>query len=351
MLLGLAITGCSSAADQSAEDSRGIGSVWVANAAGDSLTVIDATTDEVITTLTGLEGPHNVQVGDDGETVYAVSGGFRMVVAIDAASYSVKATALTGPAPAHVIEMNGKIYVTNSGDGTVSVYRAGDLRPAGKITVGGMPHGLRPSADGSIIVVANTMAGELDIIDPATDTVLESVPVGANPAQVAVTADGRYAYAGITGPPAVAKIDLNDRTVVATAPVPSDPIQLYLTPDGGTVVSANQGTREAPGNTASMIDTATMTVGDNAITGAGPHGVVIDTAGTRSWVTNTYEDSVSVIDLSTSSVTATITVGSEPNGVSYSQRLPAGAPSPTVTLDVPEPDHRSEDAPDGHHGH
>ena len=33
-----------------------------------------------------------------------------------------------------------------------------------------MPHGLRPAAGGSVIVVANTMDGALDLINPTTDT-------------------------------------------------------------------------------------------------------------------------------------------------------------------------------------
>ncbi len=238
----------------------------------------------MITTLGGIEAPHNVQVGRDGQTVYAVSGSNTMV-AIDAVTYGVRAIAPTGGGPAHVIETNDKIYVTNSADGTVAVYRAGELQPIGQITVGGMPHGLRPSADGSIVVIANTMEAALDVIDPATDTVLGSVPVGANPAQVAVTADGRFAYAPITDPSAVVKVDLDAYTVVAAAPVPSDPVQVYLTPDEATVISADQGTRDEPGSTASSIDTATMTVRSTATTGSGPHGVVVDTAGTRAWAT------------------------------------------------------------------
>lgn len=361
LLLTLAVGGCSSAADGPANEPprsapNAAGSIWVADEAGDSLTVIDAATDKVVTTLTGIEAPHNVQVGHDGATVYAVSGADNVVLAIDAATYNVTATAPTGPAPAHVIEATGiagndKVYVTNSGDGTVSVYRAPELQPARRITVGGMPHGLRAADDGSVIAVANTMAGALDVIDPATDTVLGSVPVGAKPAQVAVTADGRYAYAGTTGPSAVVKVDLDARTVVATAPVPSDPVQLYLTPDEGTVISANQGTREAPGDTASLIDTAAMTVRSTATTGSGPHGVVVDTAGTRAWVTNTFDDTVSVIDLSTASVLATTATGAGPNGVSYSQRPPPGDASPTVTLDIPAPAAGGAENQPDHHGH
>ena len=224
------------------------GSIWVANEGGDSLTVLDAASNAVTTTLTGLKHPHNVQVSPDGATVYAVSHSDNIVVAIDPATYTVAAVAATGPAPAHVIDApNGKVYVTNTADGTVSVYQAPGLQPVGRIQLGDMPHGLRAAAGGSVIVVANTMAGALDLIDPATDQSTGAIPVGPGPAQVAVTADGRYAYAGITNPPAVVKVDLAARKVVGTARVSDSPVQLYLTPDESTVLSADQGTAQHPG--------------------------------------------------------------------------------------------------------
>ena len=183
----------------------------------------------------------------------------------------------TGPAPAHVIDApNRKVYVTNTADGTVSVYQAPGLQPVGRIQLGDMPHGLRAAAGGSVIVVANTMAGALDLIDPATDQSTGTIPVGPGPAQVAVTADGRYAYAGITSPPAVVKVDLAARKVVGTARVSDSPVQLYLTPDETNVVSADQGTAEHPGNTMAVIDTNAMTTRGTVPTGSGPHGVVID---------------------------------------------------------------------------
>ena len=54
-------------------------------------------------------------------------------------------------------------------------------------------------------------------------------------------------------------------------------------------------------------------------------------------MTNTFADTVSVIDLNNLSAPATIAVGKEPNGISFSPRPPAAAPAATVTLDIPDP--------------
>lgn len=357
------LTACSPGANGPADDGRtattagpsgpGPGSLWVADEGGDSLTVVDTATNTVVATVTGIQQPHNVQVGRDGTTVYAVSGGTDTVVAIDPARYAVNAVAPTGAGPAHVIEApNGKVYVSDSEDGTVSVFQGPGLTPVGRIELGGMPHGLRPAAGGSVIVVANTMDDKLDLIDPATDRSTGAIDVGKAPVQVAVTADGRYAYTGIAEPPSVVKVDLVSRTVLSSAAVPTMPVQLYLTPDEKTVLSANQGTSDKPGSTVSVIDTSAMTVRGLVDTGPGPHGVVIDDTGSRAWVTNTFGDTVSAIDVDNRSTVATIGVGKSPNGISYSPRPPAAPAGPTVTLDMPAPPSPRPDAGSGGgHGH
>nr|WP_207307459.1 hypothetical protein [Kocuria rosea] len=315
------------------------GTVWVANEEGDSLTVLDAATNEVVTTLTGVESPHNVQAGADGSVGYAVSGHDNTTIAVDAESYQVAAVAPSGPAPAHVIDAadGTKVYTTNAGDGTVSVYRAPGLDPVATIDLGGMPHGLRPAADGSVIAVANTEAGSVDLIDPGTDTKTASVPVQGGPVQVAVDADGTYAYASIAEPASVVKIDLAAREVVGTVEVSASPVQVYLSPDGRTLLSADQGTEAEPGNTLSVIDPIGMTARGSVRTGSGPHGLVIDTTGTRAWVTNTYDDTVSVVDLESLSVLATVPVGDLPNGISFSSRPPGDVEEPSIRLEIPEP--------------
>lgn len=312
------------------------GAVWVADEGADSLSVIDAATSAVTATMTDIKGPHNVQVGRDGSVVYATSSAGN-VVAIDPATYRVTAKAPTGPKPAHVIEApNGKVYVTNAGDGTVSVYKGRGLAPAGQIRVDGMPHGIRAAANGSVIVVANMTDGALDLIDPATDKMLGAVPVGKSPVQVAVTADGHYAYTGLTDPPSVVKVDLAQRKTVSSVTVPNAPVQLSLTPDEKTVLCADQGDRDNPGHALSVIDTATMSSRGDVATGSGPHGVVIDKSGNWAWVTNSFDNTVSVVDVVNMSVEDSIPVDAGPNGVSYSPQAPAPGSTNTSKAVAPE---------------
>lgn len=93
------------------------------------------------------------------------------------------------------------------------------------------------------------------------------------------------------------------------------PIQLYATPDSWLLLLANQGTREAPGKTVSIIDLGSFKAVATIETGPGAHGVVIDREGRRAFVTNTYADTVSVIGIADRKIIATVLVGRGPNGV------------------------------------
>ena len=73
--------------------------------------------------------------------------------------------------------------------------------------------------------------------------------------------------------------------------------------------------------TVSVIDTSTNTVTATVHVGSYPTGVSVNPAGKTVYVTNTLSDTVSVIDTSTHNVTSTVAVGSSPVGVSVN---PAG---------------------------
>ena len=80
-----------------------------------------------------------------------------------------------------------------------------------------------------------------------------------------------------------------------------------MDPAAGTVYVTN-----SVADTVSVIDAATGTVTATIPVGGNPDGVAVDPAGTV-YVTNNGDDTVSVIDAATRTVTATIPVGTEPD--------------------------------------
>ena len=319
-----------------AQDDQNSGAIWVANEYGNSISVIDVNTNEVITTLTGIAAPHNLQVAPDGRSVWAVSGEDSIAVKIDATSYTLIGTVPTGEHPAHIILTpdGSTVYVTNGGDNTVTAINAETLAEVATIPVGESPHGARPSPDGKWIFVANANDTTLSVIETASNTRLEEIEVGERPVQVAFSPDGAFVYVSLNGDNALGKVDVATRTLVDTVEVGAGPIQVFVTPDNQYVLVANQGTESNPSTTVSIVDTETFAVMNTVETGQGAHGVVVDPAGTYAYITNIYAGTVTVVDLTTQEVIASIAVGSGPNGISFSEGAVVAPSAQEIALEI-----------------
>ena len=328
----LAWTGAALAADK----------VFVANEGADTVSVLDAATLSVLTSVGVGKMPHNVQVSPDGKLAWVTNNGEPAPTsdalahkalakddhesmakpgalwAIDTATYAILAKVLVGMHPAHVVvSPDGPLaYVTNGGDNTVSVIDTAARRLVATIPVGKFPHGLRISPDGKQVYVANLKGGTVSVIDTASQKEVAQVPAGKGPAQVGFTPDGHLAFVSLSEENAIAVIDPATHKVIRKVAVGSVPIQLYATPDSRTLLVANQGTRKKPGRTVSVIDLESFKVAKTVVTGAGAHGVVVDRDGRVAYVTNTYANSVSMVDLKDNKVAKTVPVGKGPNGIS-----------------------------------
>lgn len=315
------------------------GSVWVADEEGNSVTVIDAATNQVVTTLTGIEGPHNLQVASDGKSVWAVSGHEAVAVMIDPATYTLHGSVPTGKHPAHIIlTPNGKTaYVTNGDDNSVSAIDTVTMKVIATIPVGKYPHGLRPSPDGKWVYVANAKDITLSVLDTTTNTKVADIEVGQNPVQVGFSPDGKFVYFSLNSENAVGKINVATRKLVDKVKVGAGPIQVFVTPDNQYVLVANQGTVDKPSTTVSLIDTTTFAVVSTVETGKGAHGVAIDPSGKYAYITNIYGNNVAVLDIAARKVVTTVPTAEAPNGISFSPLAPAPAPSTTIEIKVIKP--------------
>ena len=318
------------------------GKVYVADEESSTVSVIDATSFKKIGSIPVGQSPHNVQVTPDGKRLWVTNDGERdeapdkMAVAgmpksehevmgrvgavwvIDTATNTVIAKVPVGMHPAHVVvAQDGRYaYVTNGGDNSVSVVDTATQKVVETIPVGTFPHGLRLSPDGKQAWVANLKGGTVSVIDLQTKKQIAQIAVGKGPAQVAFTSDGRLGFVSLSEENQVAVIDPASREVLRKVKVGTVPIQIYATPDSRLLLVANQGSRAEPGTTVSIIDIATSKVAATIETGRGAHGVVVDQDGSRAFVTNTYGNTVSVLDIGQRKVIATVPVGRGPNGIS-----------------------------------
>jgi YVTN family beta-propeller protein len=112
---------------------------------------------------------------------------------------------------------------------------------------------------------------------------------------------------------ALAVIDPASNTVVATIPLYSDPATVNGDPTiAGLAVDPALGrvyVSESFSDDVAVIDTATDTVTTRIAVGSNPGEIAVDTSTNMAYVANVFGGSVSEIDLSTDSVTRTVTVG------------------------------------------
>ena len=329
---------CNNSLLSAASPTQGLiqGSIWIANEGGNSITVINAGTKEVTATLSGVGGPHNLQVSPDGKSVWVVSGHGSKAIMIDGTSYTAHESIQTGNHPAHVIvSPDGKrVYVTNGGDNSVSIIDVETMTSIREIPVGQYPHGLRPSPDGKRVFVANINSDTLSVIDTASETRVADVPVGKKPVQVAFSPDGKFVYASLNGENALVKLDVEKLAIVGKVKVGIGPIQVSVTPDNTRVVVANQGTEQQPSSTVSIVEVQTFSVIDTVETGKGAHGVVIDPSGAYAFITNIYSNNVSVLDLSSRKTIANIPTGEKPNGISFSTMESPKPSTPVINMSI-----------------
>lgn len=317
--------------------------VYVAEEEDGRITVIDPLENKTIGSITISDHhsssialmPHNVQVAPDGKSVWVTgtahdSGGAEQVIVIDpVANHSIvkKIDVGVNQHLGHVVldSASNYAFITANKANQVIQIDAKTYTEVKRFNLGLAhgPHGLRYSKGN--LYVANMVAKSLSIINISSGHITE-IPLGGIAVQTAVTSDGKYAFVSLYDVKEIARYDIQNQQVskITLPGGACGPIQLYPTPDNQLLYVCDQGA--VGGDTASnkvyVIDIASSSVTATIIAGYATHGVVVSNDGKKAYVTNSLSNTVSVIDVTTQTVTNTITVGKAPNGISY--RFPTG---------------------------
>jgi len=149
---------------------------------------------------------------------------------------NVSTKAVSGPSSAAKV----LIYVTNSAGDTIDV-----LDPAtNKVVqvIGGieLPHGIVFSLDGTRIYVSNEFESVLDVIDRKSGNILKKISLSARPNNLSIAKDGSRVLVGIrTEPGVIDVIDTASLTRVKSIPVDGGVHNVFVTPDGKYAVSGS----------------------------------------------------------------------------------------------------------------
>jgi len=133
-----------------------------------------------------------------------------------------------------------RIIQTNSAGDNVDIIDPATNTVVGVITGIEAGHGTGASPDGTRIYVSDEAESTLDIIDARTLAILKKVPLSGHPNNMAVGKDGRHVYVGIIQEPGgVDVIDTASMQRVKTVPTQGTIHNAYVTPDGRFVVAGS----------------------------------------------------------------------------------------------------------------
>jgi len=247
----------------------------------------------------------------------------RKLILYAAFSLCLAATAMAQGPFAYIANMYAPPY---SGEGFVSVIDTSTNSVVAYINTGGSPSAAVFDPSGTRVYVADNgiWSPRVWVIDTCTNTVVATVPIGTGRVYaaigLAISPDGRRLYVTEYITNAVYVVDTTTYTQVNAIAVGDMPHGVAVNPAGTRLYVANWG-----GGSLSVVDTSTETVVKTIPlmldpprwfgTNGGSNGVAVNRAGTRVYVTNFNDDSVSVIDATSDTVLALVPVGLAPTGV------------------------------------
>ncbi len=356
LLVSLFLAGCGNSTDKrnekaSEETKKSVGStsnqednfLYTADEGG-SITKISVKEEKVISTIEVDGTVHNIQVSPNGKVVAATvvpemnghgessDSGHKestgdshdtsmemngKAVFFDTASDKLIKEVAVGNHPAHIVFTDdGKyVLVTNNEDNNVSVINSKDYSVVQTIPTGKGPHGFRVSKDSQFAYVANMGEDTVSVLNLISLKEEKKIKVGEIPVTTGITTDNKTLVVTLNKENSLAIVDLESGKIEKVT-VGTGPAQVYIQQDDQFAYVANQGTEDSPSNTLSKVDLQSKKVVATIETGKGSHGVITSPDNKFSYVTNMFENTLSIIDNSQNTEIKTLNVGKIPNGIS-----------------------------------
>jgi YVTN family beta-propeller protein len=309
--------------------------LFVVNGEGNSISVVNASTNEVAGTIAVQNAPfpHHVNLSPDKASLAVaipgsdLSGGhggsghsaghgsapMGAILRLDALTGATQsARRLDGPNHNGIFSADGKEIWTSqmTMKGTVLVLDASTLTTKKTIPVGDMPAEVTFSRDGKYAFVANGMSNDVTVIDAAAKSLVKTIAVGADPVGAWSGIDG-VMYVDNEAAKTLTAINATSLEVVRTYSLGFTPGMAATAPNGELWVT------DSTNGKVVFYSTATgMKLGELA-TAAGAHAIAFSADGKAAYVSNQGAGSVSVINAAGRSIVKTIAVGTKPNGMVF----------------------------------
>ncbi len=190
----IAILPDSSKAFVACSDSSQVASIALASSQGGS----GLTSDRVLALLDVGRTPVSLALKPDGGELIVCDFDSDSISIIETGNDEVGSSALIGQNPTHAVITldNSRLYASNFGSNSVAVYDIDMGRRIATVAVGSRPDGLALSQDQKYLLVLDTQAGDVTVIqkrtprklEPTEYSLLTMIPVGVQPNAIVVKA-------------------------------------------------------------------------------------------------------------------------------------------------------------------
>ena len=305
------------------------GYAYIANRSDNSVSVINTTTNTVVSTIITGYMPWGVAVSPDGNSVYVAERAtsdwiVNTLSVIDAATNSIKDTIYTdlNSAGVAVSPDGSRLYVAQGDADNEAVVNTITGAEIARInTVTSQSNGVTVSPDGSRVYFSNENIGGVIVVDAATNTIVTTIIIGIpsgsvypDPSGLVVSPDGSRLYVANSVAGTLSVIDTKTNSIITTISLGTGyfvyerlPWGVAVSPDGSKVYVA-----QGKSNSVLVIDTHTNTISSTIPVGTQPFGVSLTKDGSFLYVTNYGDGTVSVINTLSDAVIKTIKVGTNP---------------------------------------
>ena len=160
--------------------------------------------------------------------------------------------------------------------------------------------GLDVDRGGRYVVAGGKENDSLYIIDLRTRRVIRRLPLGATPYTCLASRTHDSVYVSLWGGRSIAILDTRTLEIRGTIPVGDHPCDMVESPDGTRlfVANANQNTVSVVDlGTGRVVETLTTALFPDALPGSTPNALAIDPAGTRLFVANADNNYLGVFDI------------------------------------------------------
>ncbi len=294
--------------------------VYVSNEKGNSITVIDSETMEVVDTIETGNRPRGITISKDGKTLFVCTSDDDTIEIVDTATRQITGTLPSGPDPElFVLAPDGKrLYVANEDDNLVTVINLEDNSVVNEIPVGVEPEGMGIAPDGKTVVNTSETTNMAHFIDTETFEITHNVLVEARPRFAEFKSDNSEVWVSSEIGGTISVIDNATRAIKQTIAfeIPGvvkeaiQPVGVRITKDGKKAFVAL-----GPSNRVAVINAETYAVEDYILVGQRVWQLAFTPDEKFVISTNGVSNDVTFIDVAEGKAVKSVPVGQLPWGV------------------------------------